>query len=313
MSESKILKAFLDGVRGITDSVRIGRLTDAVSRGDYDDVLREVDIDDAAFDGFRRALVDEYTRSGIDVITDIKSPIPVRWNSASPYAELYARTATGHITEITTQMRRAVQGAVADGIAFGRGANRVALDIAGRVGADGRRHGGMIGLNEPQSKWVEGMRQKLSGVPDWPSIQNNTRRDRRYDAQIRKAWENKQPLSQAQIDKILGRYNDRLLMSRAETIARTERGYAVNAAAMDAWRMSADRVGIPHSEIAKTWYHSHRQMTPRISHLAAHKETVIGLDTPFSNGIIYPHDPYLPASEVVNCDCKVRMKWNSRG
>lgn len=308
-SEGALERAFLRGVRFITDSIRVARLTEAIRRGDYQAVIDAVDIDDAAFDDFRRELMTQYAQAGIDVISDIRSPVPVRWNSASPYAEVYARTATGHINELTTQMRRAVQGAVADGIAFGRSERRVALDIAGRMGADGRRHGGMIGLNAPQQTWVANMRAKLNGVPDWPSIRGNTRRDHRFDRMIERAWAEGRPLSQAQIDRIIGRYNDRLLVSRANTIARTERGYAVNAAQADAYRLAADRVGIPHSAIIKTWLHSGSPREPRISHLALDRNTVRGIDTPFyADGVplLHPHDPSGPADQVINCTCTMK-------
>src|SRR5699024_7431465 len=99
-----------------------------------------------------------------------------------------------------------------------------ALDLVGRVGPTGRREGGVVGLNRPQARAVANARLALSsGDPehmrDYLQLQ---RRDRRYDHIVRRRIEAGQPLNERELGTILARYEDRLLQTRGETIARTE-------------------------------------------------------------------------------------------
>lgn len=317
-TEQQLQKSFEEGVRSITDAVRIGALRDAIARNDYAAVLRAVDIDDAAFDTFRRLMVETYAEGGISEVTGMPVSYRVRWNSATAEAESFARNFVGQqITYITNDARSAVQQTVADGLAFGRSTNRIALDIAGRVGADGKRRGGIVGLNQPQArwvnggfdksgKWVDGMRQKLSSDP-LSVLRDYSKRDKRFDKLIAGAVD--KPLTQAQIDRITGQYSERLLLVRGLMIARTERSAAINMGRQEAWSQAANRLGLPRSAVWKEWRHSNRQMEPRIAHVAANGTRVQGLDGMFNiNGhyCLHPHDSTLPADEVINCECQVK-------
>ena len=305
ISDAQVSLSFSKAIRSITDQVAYGRLRDAISRGDYDAALRAVDIEDAAFDEVRRLLLQSYAESAVDTLTGRKWPVPVRYNSASPYAERYAREVVGqHITIITNDAREAVRWTIGDGIAFGRSNNKIALDIAGRMGADGRRHGGIVGLNRQQAQWVQNARRYLE-EGNTAAYLAMTRRDRRFDASVMRG-----NLTPAQIDRIIGRYSDRLLQTRGLTIARTERGSAVNNGMIDAWRQAADRVGWSHGDLVKEWRHGVAR-DPRLWHLQADGEKVVGLDTPFilGSGAVMqcPHDPLAPAGEVVNCSCRLKI------
>ncbi len=305
-SESQIKTAYLRAIRSIVDGAQFSRLRDAISRGDYETAIAAVDIDSAAFDEFRALLIETYAQSGVNEITGQKWPVSVRYNSASPYAERYARDVVGqHITYITDEMRNSIRWTIGDGIAFGRSFNKIALDIVGRIGPAGNRVGGIVGLNQQQSEWVANMRRYIESG-DIASVKAMTRRDKRYDLMIERGG-----LTDAQIDKIVGRYSDRLLLSRGLTIARTERMLAVNQGRIDAWRQAADKVGIQHSALVKKWRHTGRSVMDRITHQRANGQTVSGLDTPFNIGgflMQYPHDPSAPASQCINCMCEVEIK-----
>ena len=309
-SESAITKAFRNGVNLIADDANVGALRDAIRRGDYAAALTAVDIEDAAFDELRGLLVQTYAEGAVSEITGMAYRDRPRWNSASPRAEDYARNVIGgHITRITEDSRAAVRATMGDGIAFGRSTDRIARDIIGRrEGA--HRVGGVVGLNEQQAAWVANMRRKLQDDP--MAALNNGRRDRRFDGIIRKAADGK-PLTADQIDRITRAYSDRLLMSRGRTIARTERGAAINAGRQEAWMQAADKGGLDYGAIWKEWRHSSRQMEPRLSHIAANGTRVQGLNATFNIGgysCLHPHDPALPASEVVNCGCQCRYGIN---
>lgn len=306
-SERQIENAFIKGVRSITDAIKVTRLREAIDAHDYNAVLDIVDIDDAAFDEMRGLIMQTYAEAGTTEISKQRFPVPVRWNSANPRVEEFARNQIGgDITNITESMRQAVRETVADGYAFGRSPNKVALDIAGRVDASGTRKGGIVGLNAQQAQWVANMRRALEEGPS--SALRYGLRDRRFDALLRRS----EALTQEQIDRITRQYSNKLLLSRGKAIAVTERGLAVNGGLIEAWRQAAERVGFDVDRLVKEWRHTGRAVEDRPGHLRANGQKVTGLNTNFTvNGVpmIHPHDPNAPASEVVNCRCEVKIKW----
>lgn len=105
------------------------------------------------------------------------------------------------------------------------------------------------------------------------------------------------------------------LSARAEAIARTEVSRVRNMAYDDQGQELAAR----YPGMTKKWVHStqaprassHQRSTARANHVALAERTAakpIPFDASFElgNGLTarYPHDPLLPASEVVNCRCR---------
>lgn len=316
-SEAQIERAFRNGVASIVDPVNASALRRALENGDIEAAMRVVNIEPEAFDELRLALTQTYAESGAGELSGRRfRGETVRWNSANPRAETYARDVIGRdIQFITDDSILAVRNTIADGYAFGRTPARMALDIVGRVGADGHRTGGMVGLNGPQGKWVDNMRAALGGDLAgrfWIGHDGRLKstfgnRDRRHDALILKSLRDGVPLTQKQIDNILRTYTNRLLLARGKTIAKTERGAAINGGRMEAWRQAADKLGVPHSRIKKTWVYTNRSREDRPNHRAANKETVQGIDTVFSTGLIYPHDPAGLPEQTINCMCEIKL------
>ena len=81
--------------------------------------------------------------------------------------------------------------------------------------------------------------------------------------------------------------------SRAEKIARTETHNTVGAGSHETYRVA----GVQQKE----WLTS-LDGRERASHAAINGE-IVGIDQPFSNGLMYPGDPSGSAEEVVNCRC----------
>jgi len=303
-TESQIEKAFLAGVRSTVDAAKFNALRDAIAAGNYDAALRAVDIDDAAFDQMRALLAETYAQGGVDAVTGTKWPVNVRWNSATPEAEFYARNIIGgHITIITNDMKEAVRWTMGDGIALGRSNNKIALDIVGRMGKSGRREGGIVGLNRPQAQWVANARRELE-AGDYAAWNRRTLKDKRFKFSVDK------PPTAAQIDRAVQSYSNRMLLSRGLTIARTERGTAVNRGMMEGYRQASAKTGIPLTAFKKTWIHTGSHIYERMAHLLANGESVQGLNTPFIiNGYMMqcPHDVGAPASEVISCQCRFKV------
>lgn len=303
ITETRIANAFRASIRSVTDEVTIGLLRDALARGDVRGALEVIDLEPAAFEPLRNILVQTYADAGADASASLRG---VRWNSASPRAEDYARNRIGtNITIITDDSLQAVRNHIADGYAFGRTPNRMALDLVGRIGPSGRREGGVVGLSRQQEEWVRSMRRALETDP--ASALRFTRRDRRFDGLLRRS----ERLTQAQIDNVIRSYTNRLVLSRGKTIAVTERGSAINQGRLDAYKNAADKYGLPYSAIVKTWVHTGRAVFDRPTHQQANGQTVQGADTPFLVGGIamqHPHDPFAPPFETVNCRCEIKLR-----
>lgn len=60
--------------------------------------------------------------------------------------------------------------------------------------------------------------------------------------------------------------------------------------------------------VTKKWiHHDHLVKTPRLTHKAIDGEKVL-FNQPFSIGLMYPHDPNAPASEVIGCQCGYQVE-----
>lgn len=60
--------------------------------------------------------------------------------------------------------------------------------------------------------------------------------------------------------------------------------------------------------VTKKWvHHDHLVKTPRPTHKAIDGEKVL-FNQPFSIGLMYPHDPNAPASEVIGCQCGYQIE-----
>lgn len=307
-TETQLNRAFLAGVSSIVDPVQVGLLREAIASGNIQAVIEALDIEDAAFDQLRVLVADTYAQSGADAVGAMTGRLrATRWNSASPRAEAYARDVIGaQIDYITDDMRAGVRAMVADGYAFGRSTNRIALDLVGRVGANGRRQGGTVGLSFQQSQWIANMRQYLA-AGDNERVLQYSMRDKRFDRLLKSGRQ----LTATQIDNITRAYSQRLLLSRGKAIARTERGSAVNNGRAEAYMQAADKLGVGYDRIEKQWRHRPFSREPRLSHIAADKQKVMGINTPFDVGgiaIQWPHAVGLPAGQVVNCNCECKFR-----
>ena len=60
--------------------------------------------------------------------------------------------------------------------------------------------------------------------------------------------------------------------------------------------------------VTKKWVHNdHLVKTPRLTHKVINGEKVL-FNQPFSIGLMYPHDPSAPASEVIGCQCGYQIE-----
>ena len=160
-----------------------------------------------------------------------------------------------------------------------------------------------IGLTKHQKGVVNNYRRLLeTGNGDALS---RTLRDHRFDSTVRSAFDSGRILNPTQIDRMVGRYEHRMLAMRSETIARTEALRAVNAARHEAVGQMAKQIGAKESDVTRTWRtvidgrerHTHRAMNGQKK---KGKESFV---SPSGAKLRYPGDRNAPPKEVINCRC----------
>ena len=332
---ARVANAFRASIDSIGSRVSIVDLTAAIDRGDIDAALDLLNITPKAFASLRSEVASMYNEAGQAVMAAIVSSAPkstravLAWDVEDPASQAYLRNVLGgKITEVSTTTREAARAALSDGFAQGRGPRDIALDVVGRVGVNGKRSGGVLGLSGPQERYVARMRDAASN--GWVSNDGNpafwikrdgtlgssfSKRDRRFDKTILKMMRDGTEPTSKQVGQWAQRYSDRLLKLRGDTIARTETAAAQERSRMDAHKDALNSSGLPDHYTVKRWLHGGGGMKPRDSHVNENGDEVRGLEAPFilTSGVHmqYPHDPAAPASEVINCTCSytVRIDW----
>lgn len=308
---------YLAGVADLRDNVQIGLVVAALERGDVDGALAALAIDPAAFTPFietQRAAYLAGGQSGAAYLTGLKPPggtaLLVRFDARNVRAERWVLEASSRaVTRIVDEQRTAIRSALFQGLSRGDNPRTTARLIAGTFNrATQQREGGLIGLASNQIEWVQSARAELA-AGDFTAYLNRKRRDGRFDGLIKAAIKDQKPLSAAKIDQITGRYADRLLALRAETIARTESLASLAAGQVEAFKQAADGGLVPRNGVRQVWQ-SAGDGRVRDSHAALDGESV-GLDERFPNGLLYPQDPSGPPEEVINCRCSmdIRVDW----
>ena len=195
------------------------------------------------------------------------------------------------INEFTAEQRRATREAMVDGIT--RGLNPV---------EQARNFRQSIGLTAKQQAAVQNYRRLL----DAGSSEALTRelRDRRFDRTVRRAVRTGEPLTQAQVDRMVDRYSERYVRYRSEVIARTESLRAVHQGTEEAYLQAIDQGALVPDQLERQWHDAHDARV-RSSHRNLNGMVRrIGETFPGANGPLrFPGDPSAPASESVQCRC----------
>jgi hypothetical protein len=125
---------------------------------------------------------------------------------------------------------------------------------------------------------------------------------------VLKAIKEGQPLDQATVTRMTGRYADRLLQLRGETVGRTESMTALNTAQFQAYQQAVAKGGVQVQAVQKGW-----KATIDGRERESHRElngVFVGLNDRFANGLLYPHDPDGDISELANCRCRPLFRIN---
>jgi len=190
-----------------------------------------------------------------------------------------------------------------------RSPRQAALDLLGRVSAQtGARSGGVVGLPGNFAQFVINAREQLlGGNPDeMRKYLQRIRRDRRFDGIVNRAIAAGKPVARADVDKIAGRYAERLMKTYAEMLSKAEALESFGAGRDQVYEQLIEQ-GLNRDWVTKTW-RDRGDKKVRHTHSAMGGQEV-QKDQPFQspNGALlrYPGDSSLGAgwSERANCRC----------
>lgn len=248
-----------------------------------------------------------------------------RFDGRNPRAERVARELSSRlVTMIVDDQREAIRVVIEDGIAKGRGPRDTALDIVGRVNrATGKREGGIVGLNAPQTRvWTkirdaletpEGVRSLLvkdQATGKWkPALKSiNTAT---FNRLVRAASKG-EALSRADAALSMRQVSNAMLKERGEAIARTETMTSLNAGRDQGIRQLIEAGSITEDQVRKIWDSSGADGRTRDTHLgmeAQERRLDEPFVTPMGYRLMHPGDASLgaPGSETINCRCVLRF------
>lgn len=328
--EPPIARAFLEAFANVRNQASVAQIAGLIEAGRADDIADALGINAARFAELTEQVRNAYVggaKQGIKELPILYSD-PLALGSTARRARVYvnfdlrnmraerwlADESSKLVTEIVEDQRAAIRAAVSRGTSLGQNPRRTALDLVGRIGTNGRRSGGVVGLTSQQEQFVSRARAELaSGDPaQMKRYLGRTRRDKRLDGIVNRAIKAKKPVSADDIEKMVGRYSDKLLQLRGENIARTEAITAFNEAREEAFRQAADTGAISPKNVKKVWSSTGDGRT-RESHSALNGKEV-GLNDPFDSPtgakMLHPGDTSLGAGgeDVINCRCMVTYR-----
>lgn len=318
----RMRQAFFAGIREIQDQAQINEIVRALERGDVQGAVDIIYVEEAAFREFQETLEQGYADGGAAQIIDLGrledqegNRFVFRFSARNPRAERIIREySSQRITAIVEDQRQAVRQSLEEGLSRGRNPRATALDLVGRIERRSqRRRGGIIGLSAQDERAVSSARRELEGG-EFSYYLRRDRRDRRFDAAIHNAMREGRPLTHTQIQRFTGRYSDRLLRLRGETIARTETLSALNMGRFQAIAQLVDTGKVRRQDVTLVW-NAARDLRTRDTHRALNGESVKfgeAFVSPRGARLRYPGDPQAPASEIVNCRCNLRVRVDYR-
>jgi hypothetical protein len=310
--EAAIRDAFLEAIANHATGIDINALADALERGDIEGAAQIATISRAVLYPVDAAITSAFIASGTSIVTS--APVwaaTFGFDGRATEAEQWARNHVGGlITEIVNDQRAAIREVLSDNIGAGINTRKAALEIAGKVGASGKREGGIVGLNAPQMRTVQNVRADLANLDE--RYFTRELRDKRFDALVMRAIKSEKPLSQVDIDRITARYSDRALMYRANMIARTESITALREGRRQGIKQAIAQGAINPDRVTRVW-DSTGDRRVRRDHVIMDGKRVTGMNEPYrlpdGSRMLYPGDTSLgaPAKQTIQCRCTERF------
>lgn len=295
--DKAIQRAFEEAIKQRRESINLRALADAIEARDLGRAVEIAGISRADMFPFDQAVREAYLDGG-RTVTEAAPAFTARvaLDGNAPRAVEWAQVHVGGlITEIVDDQREAIRQIIAAQVEAGINPRKAAIGLRSQ-----------IGLTTQQAGYAANARRQLELLDG--AYFTRELRDRRFDALVRRAIADGKPLSQVDIDRIVGRYSDRLLKHRSEVITRTESITALRAGRDEGLRQSIEAGAINPETLTRVWDATMDKRT-RMEHAIADGQKVKGIDEPFvladGSRLMYPGDSSLGASggQTINCRC----------
>lgn len=301
--EPRIRESFMAAVYHARGQIDLAALIDAIERRDLLAAEQIVRLNQGALWPLQEAIRQAAVAGAMAVPGMLGIEGRFGFDGRHPRAETLLRDAGAELVQgIEADTLEATRAVIVDGIENSRPSRVVAREITGTMNPlTRRREGGIIGLTSEQTDYVINARRDLMTLDR--RYFTRARRDKRFDALVRRAIESGKPLAAKYIDRIVGRYKDRLLAYRGDAIARNEAHSAQAAGRDEAFRQMLDDPEV--EAVTVRWQHS-PQRRPRPDHVGMDGKTVrLGEDFILPDGarMAYPHDPRGGAKHSIFCKC----------
>ena len=309
-------RAFLKSIENIRDQAQIEQIVKALEDGSLEAAMRAVGINPVLFRPMDKALSEAFEAGG-NIVTsgfpDVGNAgeykTVFQFDVRNPKAEAWLKDYSSTlITEVMEDQRNMVREYLRKGLEAGDNPRTTALELVGKVGANGKRSGGLIGLTSSQSEWVQNYQDALENDPA-AALEYNLR-DARFDSAVKRAIDSGEPLTADQIESMVTAYRNRALRYRAEAIARTESMAALHEAQKQAIDQAIESGALDPENVEMVWRATKDKRT-RESHREMDGQTVKYGEmfiTGNGNELAYPGDPNGAAEDVIKCRCWLEPK-----
>ena len=322
--EPGMQKAYLDAVRSTVDAATIAEVERLITTGDENGLVQLLSLGamslliEAVRSGFMGGARFEMAaivlpRADRELIG--RKEFDVNRAEASTWLSQQVadtrNTATDNVREAIRSVMgsRRVIGGIQPAGQVVRTDRQAALDLIGRISPQtGLRTGGVIGLPGNFAQYVANARaQLLSGDPaQLKQYLTRARRDRRFDGIVSRAIAAGKAVATKDVDKIAGRYSERLLKTHSEMLARTLAHESLTAGRDRAWEQLVEQ-GIARERVEKEWRDRNDEKV-RNSHRGMRgMKQPLGQPFQTNSGALlrFPGDSSLGAGydETANCRC----------
>lgn len=296
-AEAQFQAEFLAALASIRDSINLDALATLLEQGRFAEAFEVVGL---AAGRLGIVYAEQFVAAGIDTgnfLTAEVGEVIIGFDQTNTRAvQAMRNNQLRLVTNFTEQQRRATQAALLDGI--GRGENPREVARAFRES---------IGLTEQQERWVRNYERQLRDL-DRGALARELR-DRRFDPSVQRAIDRGEPLTRAQIDRMVDRYRQRALKLRSETIARTEGLRSVHEGVDEMYRQAIESGQLQGDQLIRTWNTAGDERV-RTSHATMHQQTRL-IGEPFSSGAgnltLHPGS-FGVGMEDINCRCVVSTR-----
>lgn len=292
--EPRFRRRFLSVVQQIRDRFTLLELERLLTAGQIGEALRFAEVSAVRLGNvFGEAVIIAGDETALFIENSLL--IPVSFDRVNQRAiDAMQQNQLRLVREFSLEQRQSTRTAMNAGVARGANPRTIAREVRDS-----------IGLTSRQVQIVENYRRSLETLSR-DALQRKLR-DARFDPTVRRAITTSEPLAQAQIDRMVGRYRERWLSFRATTIARTESLRAVSAGNQEMFIQAVEEGQINAKDLQRQWNTALDERV-RSSHGSMHGQ-LRALDEPFISGkgarLRFPSDPNAPADETIQCRCAV--------